>query len=143
MRAHYSLSRNFGEVGQGIGPRSLSTLLRGQGGARGSRGGCEQDSRATSGASGEALQSDEQAQPKPASVHSPQDGFGGEEEVTKKEKRSEAWVIGSDQAKRLKAEVEDPAVANSFTLTALMQLLDEKGVVSRNEALEWVQLMRQ
>ncbi len=48
----------------------------------------------------------------------------------------------SDPDKRVTVRLEELALANSLTLTALVELLKEKGVLTQAEVLERIQKIR-
>ena len=48
----------------------------------------------------------------------------------------------SKEDKRVTVHVEELALANSLTLTAVIELLEEKGIVSKNEVLERMRMIR-
>jgi hypothetical protein len=48
----------------------------------------------------------------------------------------------ADKDKRVTVSIEELALSNSVTLAALLELLEEKGLVSRAEVLERLKVIR-
>jgi hypothetical protein len=48
-----------------------------------------------------------------------------------------------DRNKRVTVGVEELALSNSLTLTALVELLEEKGVISKTEVLDRIKHIRE
>ncbi len=49
----------------------------------------------------------------------------------------------SDQDKRITVRVEELALSNTMTLNALVELLEEKGVVSKQEVLDRIKRLQE